>query len=298
MERDHRRRPYGGGHGSGRGGRRGGEPEELWDPAARAATRGLEPEEPVGQAWDSLPPSARLYGAPAAPGGPRVRRSALRRVWALLRGLAGGRWGRAVLGAAVAVAAVAGLTAVVLRITAPGGAGAPLTDTIAGVRLALPAGWQEGKVPPVTGFTSVARAPGGGALVMARPVTGAPADPAGAVKEAAERYSELLLKGDRVTVVSDEPLALGHTRALRAEYDDVVNRPAYLRVTLVTENGRSALLVGLLQPEDETGRQVVDTVLASVRYAATRPYHSWGGLARIDDARHVLSVSPITLGSL
>ncbi|WP_049561126.1 hypothetical protein [Nonomuraea sp. SBT364] len=281
MEGDHRRRPYGG---------REGEPDELWDPAARnasssAARRGLEPADPAGPVWDSLPPSARLYGAPADPG-PRVRR----RVWR--------RWGGALLGVLMAVGLVAGLVAVALRVAAPGGEQAQLTDSIAGVLLTLPEGWQEGKVPPVTGFTSVARAPGGAALVMARPVPGEAADPAKAAKEAAERYSDLLLKGDRVTVVADEPLARGHTRALRAEYDDVVNRPAYLRVTLVTENGRTALLVGLLQPEDEAGRQAVDTVLASVRYAATRPYHSWGGLARIPDARHVLSVGPITLGSL
>jgi hypothetical protein len=116
----------------------------------------------------------------------------------------------------------------------------------------------------VTGFTSVAR-DGGGSLVMARPMHESVPDLAKAVKEAAARYSRLLLKGDQVSVVKDEPVAQGHTRALRASYDDIVNRPAYLRVTIITRDGRTAMLVGLLQPEQAASRQALDAVLSSVR---------------------------------
>ncbi|MDA0647075.1 hypothetical protein, partial [Nonomuraea ferruginea] len=91
------------------------------------------------------------------------------------------------------------------------------------------------------------------------------ADPRAGVKDAAEHYARLLLKGDRVKVVDDRPVAGGHTRALLARYDDVVNRPAYLRVTLVTTGGKAALVLGLLQPEETAARQALDGVMASAR---------------------------------
>jgi hypothetical protein len=243
--------------------RRAEEPEELdweaeeeeppWNPRAkRAARRGLEPADGPRPSWESLPPSARLYGAPADPGFRPVRRVAWR------------RWAGAVLAMAVVAALVAGLVVVVVRLATPEPQPVELSDSLAGVRLTLPAGWQEGRLPPVTGFTSVAR-DGGGSLVMARPMHESVPDLAKAVKEAAARYSRLLLKGDQVSVVKDEPVAQGHTRALRASYDDIVNRPAYLRVTIITRDGRTAMLVGLLQPEQAASRQALDAVLSSVR---------------------------------
>jgi hypothetical protein len=247
--------------------RRAEEPEELywdteeeeppWNPRAeRAARRGLEPEDRPRPSWESLPPSARLYGAPADPGFRPVRRGAWRR-------RAGAVLAR-VLAIALAAALVIGLVVAVVRLATPEPQPGELSDSLAGVRLTLPPGWQEGRVPPVTGFTSVAR-DGGGSLVMARPMYGSVPDLAKAVKEAATRYSRLLLKGDQVSVVEDEPVAQGHTRALRASYDDIVNRPAYLRVTILTRNGRTVLLVGLLQPEQAASRQALDAVLSSVR---------------------------------
>ncbi|WP_171055284.1 hypothetical protein, partial [Nonomuraea sp. KC401] len=169
-------------------------------------------------------------------------------------------------GALVALPAGAGLivvAAVVLRSTAPPADNGRSSDSPAGVSVALPQGWREGPVPPVTGFTSVIR-DDAGALVMARPMP--PAKDAGkAAKEAAELYSRLLLKGDRVTVVEDKKLPDGHTRALRAEYRDVVNRPAFLRVMLLTRGARTVLLVGLLQPADTDRRQELDMVMTSIR---------------------------------
>jgi hypothetical protein len=100
---------------------------------------------------------------------------------------------------------------------------------------------------------------------MARPVPG-PVENAGkAAAEAAELYSRLLLKGDRVRVVEDKQIPGGHTRALRAEYQDVVNRPAFLRVMLLTRGDRAVLLVGLLQPEETARRQALDAVMTSLR---------------------------------
>ncbi|MEU0564389.1 hypothetical protein ABZ297_03185 [Nonomuraea sp. NPDC005983] len=203
--------------------------------------------------WESLPPSARLYGAPADPGlGRKVRG----RRWR--------RWAGVGLALVVAGGLVAGLVVILTRPAAPEAVTVQVRDAVAGVTLSLPPGWREEAVPPVTGFTSVLR-DGGGALVMARPVAGPVADARKAAREAAELYSRLLLKGDRVTVVDDRSLEHGYTRALRAEYRDVVNGPAYLRVTLLTRPGRDVLLVGLLQPDDGNRRQALDAVLSGVR---------------------------------
>ncbi|MEV4107339.1 hypothetical protein [Nonomuraea sp. NPDC049695] len=223
------------------------EPDEPWNPRIhRTVERDEDP-------WDSLPPSGRLRGTPADPGlrmrapGPGRR-----------------RWAGVAAAVLAGVALVAGASAVVLRITAPPVESGRLSDSLARVTVTLPQGWRQGAVAPVTGFTSVIR-DGGGGLVMARPVPGPVEDAEKATTEAAELYSRLLLKGDRVTVVENKELPGGRTRALRAEYQDVVNRPAFMRVTLLTRSGDGVLLVGLLQPEDTARRQALDSVMARIR---------------------------------
>ncbi|MEV0594193.1 hypothetical protein [Nonomuraea cavernae] len=227
--------------------------DEAWNPQIRrTAALGIERDD-TRPPWQSLPPSARLYGSPADPGLPRRTRG---RAW---------RRRLAVLLALLAASAlVTALVVTVLRLAEPRPETGRLHDSLAGVSIPLPAGWHQDAVPPVTGFTSVARDQAG-SLVMARPVPGAVDDAWEDAVEAAELYSRLLLKGDRVSVVEDKELAQGHTRALRAEYQDVVNRPAYLRVILLTRDERAVLLVGLLQPEENASRQVLDGLMASVR---------------------------------
>jgi hypothetical protein len=153
---------------------------------------------------------------------------------------------------------------VVLRMTVPNVETGRLTDGLAGVSATLPDGWRVGEVPPVTGFTSVAR-DGAGSLVMARPVPGAVTDAKRAVEEAGDLYSRLLLQTERLTLVEDKQIPGGHTRALRAEYPDTVNRPAFLRVMLITRGERSVLLLGLLQPDENARRQALDAVMTSLR---------------------------------
>ncbi|MET8139382.1 hypothetical protein ABZU32_03615 [Sphaerisporangium sp. NPDC005288] len=218
------RRPYG---------------EPVWPP----------PEE------EGLPPSARLYGAPAAPSRVRVP-----------------SWARRVLVFVVAVvvgaALVAGVVAfAVSRLNASPGP-VPVDDGVAGVGYTLPSGWTPGTVPPVTGFTSVATA-GDSALVMARPAGPLPAaGPRAATLDLAELYGRLLLHGDEVEVVDDRPVAVngftGHTRALRATYTDVVNQPAYLRVTLLTKNGESVVLLAVAQPDTPRRRAEIDAIMRGV----------------------------------
>ncbi|MFI6900980.1 hypothetical protein ACIBKY_06955 [Nonomuraea sp. NPDC050394] len=221
------------------------DPDEPWNPPLRR-TAGRDVEPPP---WESLPPSARYYGSPAKP-------SPVRR-W---------RWRRragAVLALLVAAGLVGGLVAVVFRMATPPPVQGRLVDAVAQVTLTLPQGWQEGVVAPVTGFTSVARSERG--VVMARAVPHSGQGTRTMVADTAQLYSRLLLKGDKVDIVDDRALPQGYTRALRAEYRDVVNRPAYLRVTLLTRPGRSVLLVGLLQPADTASIEALDTVMASVR---------------------------------
>ncbi|MBF8188317.1 hypothetical protein ITP53_21795, partial [Nonomuraea sp. K274] len=230
------------------------EPEEPWNPSIRrTAERGLEPDDDPLPPWNSLPPSARLYGSPADPG---LRRRVGGRAWR--------RWTSVLVATLAGAGLVTGAIAVVLRLIAPPVETGRLSDSLAGVAATLPEGWSQGAVAPVTGFTSVVR-DGDGALVMARPVPGAVEDAEEATAEAAELYSRLLLKGDRVSVVEDKELPGGHTRALRAEYQDVVNRPAFLRVMLLTREGRPVLIVGLLQPEENSRRQALDAVMTSIR---------------------------------
>ncbi|MGW7477824.1 hypothetical protein ACWGH8_04480 [Nonomuraea muscovyensis] len=212
--------------------------------------RGLDRDEGPRAPWQSLPPSARLYGAPADPG---LTRKA--------RGRGPRRAAGAVLAVLLAVAAVASIVVAVQRFTATPAEAGRLHDPRARVTIPLPAGWRAEVVPPVTGFTTAA-VDGAGGLVMARPFDGATRE---AVVEAAELYSRLLLKGDRVTVVEDRQVPGGHTRVLRAEYQDVVNRPAYLRVILLTRGGGAVLVVGLLQPDEPARRQALDALMSSVR---------------------------------
>lgn len=216
------------------GAHRGEETDPPWNPQLR---RTAEREE-----WDGLPPSARRYGTPTAPHRVPVRRRTGRRVGA-------------VLALIVATGLVAALVVGIMRTYTPEPVSNTLTDTEAAVTIPLPTGWAKGVVPPVTGFTSVARN-GQGAVLMARPVRDS-ID----VKEAAEVYSQLILQGDTVGIVKDAP----GSRSLRAEYKDVVNRPAYLRVMILTRNGRSAMLLGLLQPDEPAGRQALDALMESVR---------------------------------
>ncbi|WP_084960660.1 hypothetical protein [Thermoactinospora rubra] len=216
------------------------EDDEPWNPRLhRTAGRRIDPQE---DSWAALPPSARIYGTPTAPGrSRRGRRSGRRALWALLALVAG----------AGVVAAVA---AAVLRLAEPVRQDATLTDAATGVTVRLPPGWRELAVPPVTGFTSAAR-DDAGALLMVRPAVGA--DPA----SAASQYASLMLQGDRVSVVTDTPA----TRAVRAEYTDVVNRPAYLRVTLLTRPRGAVLLVGLLQPDEPARRAALDALMDGIR---------------------------------
>lgn len=223
------------------------EEDERWSPRIRGAV----PRDSGD--WESLPPSARLYGAPTAPGLRAVVGRSRRRVAGIVAGIV-----------AAGVALVAVGIAAVPRLLAPQPEPVRLSDPQAGLSAPLPPGWTQEAVTPVTGFTSAARSPDG-ALLLAGPVTEPVQDPKKATAQAAELYSRLLLKGDRVTVVDDRKLPGGHTRALRAEYRDVVNRPAFLRVMLLTRNDRPVLLVGLLQPEENTRRKALDTVLSSVR---------------------------------
>ncbi|MFI6500997.1 hypothetical protein [Nonomuraea typhae] len=217
--------------------------DQPWNPELRrTAGRGAE-----RVPWESLPPSARHYGTPARP-------SPVRRVR---------RWAGPLLALVVAGGLVLGLATVVFRFTASRPVEGRLVDAAARVTIALPAGWREGNLAPVTGFTSVARS--GNGLVMARAVPEPGKGARVAATEAAHLYSRLLLKGDTVDVVDDRAMPNGHTRALMAAYRDVVNRPAYLRVTLLTRPGRPVLLVGLLQPADTASIQALDAVMASVR---------------------------------
>ncbi|MGI5283389.1 hypothetical protein ACQEVF_08660 [Nonomuraea polychroma] len=216
--------------------------------------RGHESNSPLSApTWDTLPPSARLYGTPVDPG---VRRRAGARLWR--------RWAVVLAALLAGTGLVAGATAVVLRITEPSVEPGRLSDALAGVTATLPQGWRVAAVPPVTGFTSVVRDESGG-LVMARPVPAGVVDAEEATAEAAELYSRLLLKGDRVSIVEDKEIPGGHTRALRAEYRDVVNRPAFMRVMLITRGDRAVLLLGLLQPEENARRQALDAVMTSIR---------------------------------
>ncbi|MEV4251088.1 hypothetical protein AB0J63_47835 [Streptosporangium canum] len=257
-------------------------PHQAWppeDPGRGAGGRvrpAAEPERPGGRgAWspegagdggrqpaadppqDDLPPSARWYGTPAAP--PRRRRIPDR----LRRRLLG-----AIALAAGAAVVVAGGVLLAPRILPAATPPAGVSDPLAGVAYSLPEGWRTGTMPPVTEFTSVAGSDGA-ATVMSRPAEPV-ADVRKATVELTDLYARLLLHGDEVKVVDDRAVTVGgrtgHSRSLRAEYRDVVNRPAYLRVVFLTGAGkRPVVVVGMAQPDDPRRRAEIDTVIAGVR---------------------------------
>ncbi|WP_214106540.1 hypothetical protein [Acrocarpospora catenulata] len=203
-----------------------------------------------------LPPSARWYGTPVAP--PRRLPRWLTHV--LLGALA-------LLTAGMVVTLV--VVAVLSRPDAPVET-EQVDDGLAGISFPLPRGWQRGVLAPVTGFTSVA-ANRDLATAMARP--GDPVDPSAlrpALVDLTDLYARLLLHGDKLDVVEDKAVTIGgragHTRALRAEYTDVVNQPAFLRVTLLTApSGGSVVVLGLAHPDDPRSRADIDSIMAGVR---------------------------------
>ncbi|MFF3443512.1 hypothetical protein [Streptosporangium sp. NPDC002721] len=207
----------------------------------------------IPEPGDDLPPSARWYGTPIAP--PERPRGRLRRVLLVLLALAAG-------GAVVAAVVVLAVRA--LPSPQPG----RVTDPVAGVSYPLPDRWFAGTVPPVTDFTSAA-GDGVNTTVMVMPAEPA-TDARAATTELGDLYARLLLHGDEVKVVDDTEIAVGtrtgHTRALRAEYLDVVNRPAYLRVVFLTRAGtRPVVVVAMTQPDDPVSRAEIDTVIAGLR---------------------------------
>jgi hypothetical protein len=210
----------------------------------------------IPEPGDDLPPSARWYGMPVPPP-PRRTGNRMRRV--LLASLA----------LAVCGGIVAGAVVLVLRVLpSPSSPAGSVIDTAAGVSYPLPDGWLAGTVPPVTAFTSAA-GNGGTATVMVRP--GEPvADVRKATVELSELYARLLLHGDEVEVLDDQPITVGgrtgHSRSLRAVYRDVVNRPAYLNVVFLTgSGGRPVVVVAVAQPDDLRLRAALDLVVLGIR---------------------------------
>ncbi|MFF4774871.1 hypothetical protein [Microtetraspora fusca] len=203
---------------------------------------------------ETLPPSASRYGTPTPPPR-RMPRWMVRLVVGTL------------------ASAAAGLVIGVLVVTVMGGTGgAPagtVHDPLARVAYDLPPGWREGVVAPVTGFTSVAVHEQ--ATVMARHGERAdPADPRPAVVSLTDMYGRLLLRGDKIDVVDDRAVTTGsrrgYTRALRAEYRDAVNQPAFLRVTLLVDaEGTTTVLLGLAHPDEPVARAEIDAVMGAVR---------------------------------
>lgn len=228
----------------------------VWpSPVPEAAPR--EKREEREERLEDLPPSARRYGTPTAP--PRRLPPWLVRPLIALGVLAA-------VGAVIA--GVVGLVTNLLR--EPDPAPRAVVDGIAGVTYPLLDGWREGRVAPVTAFTSVV-AHGEEAIVMVRPAgTVRPEKAEATVAELTELYAQLLLHGDKVTTLEDRPVTVhgraGHTRALRADYVDGVNRPAYLRVTLLIDHkGKGTVLLGLAQPDERRWREDIETITAEAR---------------------------------
>ncbi len=240
----------------------------VWPPRRQRTTPGpdavpgdlpppAEDPAPAAPGEDALPPSARWYGTPEAPPPPRIP-----------PGLARVLLGVGVL--VVGVGLIAGLGYLILdRVRAVTAPPASAVDRLAGVTYPVPAGWREGKVAPVTAFTSVVTHDGD-AIVMARPGDAVP--PSGlrqAAQELTDLYSRLLLHGDKVTLVEDKGLTVNgrtaHVRALRAEYRDVVNRPSYLRVMVLGGGEGGTVVVGMAQPDDPRLRADIDAMMRGLR---------------------------------
>ncbi|MBB2909973.1 hypothetical protein FHS43_001219 [Streptosporangium becharense] len=211
----------------------------------------------IPEPGDDLPPSARWYGTPIPP--PSRRTGRLRRM------------ARALLVAGIYVGVITGIVAgmvAVIRALPEPPPPARASDPAAGVSHPLPEGWSAGAEPPVTAFTSAA-GDGRTVTVMVRPAEPA-ADARQATAELGDLYARLLLHGDEVDVVDDRPITVGgrtgHSRAVRAEYLDVVNRPAYLRVVLLTGGGaRPVVVVAVAQPDDPAVRAEIETVIQGLR---------------------------------
>ncbi|GII56357.1 hypothetical protein Pth03_47460 [Planotetraspora thailandica] len=234
----------------------------VWPPAeddapltdSRPSGR-LDARPDPAEGGDDLPPSAVWYGTPIEP--PRRMPRWLQRLllgWAAL---------------AVAAALISAVVFVILNradTTPP----TMVADPLAGVSYALPPQWTEGVVAPVTGFTSVA-AFGDRATVMARPEEHVdPARLGPAVAELSDLYTRLLLHGDKVEVVDDRAVTINglpaHTKAVRAEYRDVVNQPAFMRVTLLTRSdGKTTVLLGLAHPDDPRIRDEIEELMWGAR---------------------------------
>ncbi|MFF4127350.1 hypothetical protein ACFYYP_27810 [Microbispora rosea] len=220
----------------------------VWPSLGLESAESAEPE-------DDLPPSASRYRAPETPPRPMPR-------W-LRRLLVGGL-------ALVCSAAVIGAVVVTVLHRAESAPPTVIHDQIAGVAYTLPPEWREGVVAPVTGFTSVA-ARGDSATVMAR--AGDRVDPPNlrsAVIDLSDLYTQLLLHGDKVEVLDDRAVTVGgrpgHTRAVRAEYTDVVNEPAFMRVTLLTRpDGGSTVLLGLAHPDRPQSRAEIEGLMWGAR---------------------------------
>ena len=216
-----------------------------------------EDEEEEERPWTgSVPPSGRFYRAPADPG-------------IVARGR--GHWlrrGAVALALLVAAGLVAGGTVFALNADPPPPPPSTLTDQATGVSLPLPAGWVRESVTPVTGFTSAARM-GLGALVLVRPLAKMPSDPAQAITDAARLYGKLILNADDMITVENRSITLGaytgFTRSLRAEYEEVVNQPVYLRVMMLTRGGRGVMVIGVLQPDETSRRQALNTLMGGLR---------------------------------
>ncbi|MDP9846136.1 hypothetical protein [Streptosporangium lutulentum] len=227
-------------------------PEE----SARAGDRsGMSWPPRIPEPGDDLPPSARWYGMPVPPP-PRRTGDGLRRL--LFASLA----------LAVCGGILSGLVVLVLRVL-PSSSSPPgqMSDTAAGVSYPLPDGWLAGSVPPVTAFTSVV-GNGGSATVMVRPGEQV-ADVRKATVELSEVYARLLLHGDEVEVLEDQPITVGgrtgHSRSLRAVYRDVVNRPSYLNVVFLTgSGGRPVVVVAVAQPDSLTLRAEIDLLIMGI----------------------------------
>ncbi|GGO15232.1 hypothetical protein GCM10010116_30560 [Microbispora rosea subsp. aerata] len=212
---------------------------------------GLEQDKPE----EELPPSARRYRAPDTP--PRRMPRWLQRL---------------LVGSLALVCSAAVIGAIVVTVLRRAETVPPtvVQDQIAGVTYTLPPQWREGVVAPVTGFTSSA-ARGDSATVMARP--GNRVDPPNlrsAVIDLSDLYTQLLLHGDKVEVLDDRAVTVGgrpgHTRAVRAEYTDVVNEPAFMRVTLLTRpDGGSTVLLGLAQPDGPRSRAEIEGLMWGAR---------------------------------
>lgn len=204
---------------------------------------------------EDLPPSARWYGTPAPPPR-RMPRWAVRLIVGTL--------------ASAAAGTVIGVLVVTVMSRPEGRPTGTVTDPLAGVAYDLPSGWQEAVVAPVTGFTSAAVNDGRVAVMARRGERADPADPRPAVVGLTDVYARLLLHGDKIDVVDDRAVTAGsrrgYTRALRAEYRDTVNQPAFLRVTLLLDaEGASTVLLGLAHPDEPASRADIDALMAGVR---------------------------------